>query len=199
MNLSGKLPAAVMTVLCLVLINYSCSKNDGVGTPPVANPCANVNLTVSAATDNTSSCDNSGKITATATGTGTFVFSIDGSNFQASGDFVKVAKGTYTVTVKNNSGCTATTKATVNENPATPGPFFLAAKSVISANCVSCHNPAGVQPNPNWAVDCNIVNNSANIKIRAVDQGTMPPTGALSQADKDKISAWINAGGKLDN
>jgi len=25
----------------------------------------------------------------------------------------------------------------------------------------------------------------------------MPPTGALAQADKDKISAWVAAGGKV--
>ena len=49
----------------------------------------------------------------------------------------------------------------------------------------------------NWKVDCNIVANKDRIKIRAVEQGTMPPTGALPQSEKDKITAWINAGGKI--
>jgi hypothetical protein len=51
----------------------------------------------------------------------------------------------------------------------------------------------------NWTVNCNIVTNKARIKVRAVDQGTMPPSGPLSQADKDKINAWINAGGAITN
>jgi uncharacterized membrane protein len=80
-----------------------------------------------------------------------------------------------------------------------PGALFTAVKAVITQNCVGCHNNTNSQGGMNWTVDCNIVTNKARIKARAVDQGTMPPTGPLSQADKDKITAWINAGGAITN
>jgi len=197
MNLQGKLPLAAAGIACLVLINFSCSKSNGTTVNP--DPCSGVSLSVTATTDNTTSCDNSGKISATGTGTGALSYSIDGTNFQSSGDFTKVAKGNYTVTVKNAAGCKATKAVTVGETIETPGTNFTAVKALIQANCVSCHNPTGVQPNPNWTVDCNIVNQSANIKTRVVDLGTMPPSGPLSQANKDIISNWIAAGGKISN
>jgi mono/diheme cytochrome c family protein len=199
MNLNGKLPLLAAVSFCLVLINFSCSKSSGGGTTPDPDPCSGVSLSVSATTDNSGSCDNSGKISATGSGTGTLSFSIDGTNFQASGDFTKLAKGNYTVTVKNAAGCKATKAVTIGETTEVAGPNFTAVKALIQANCVSCHNPTGVQPNPNWTVDCNIVNQSASIKTRAVDLGTMPPTGPLSQANKDIISNWIAAGGKISN
>ena len=79
----------------------------------------------------------------------------------------------------------------------TPGPLFTAVKNMMQANCQSCHNNSIANGGMNWAVDCNIVANKGRIKIRAVEQGTMPPTGALPQSEKDKITAWINAGGKI--
>jgi uncharacterized membrane protein len=78
-----------------------------------------------------------------------------------------------------------------------PGVLFTAVKSVITQNCLGCHNNTNSQGGANWSQDCNIVNNKARIKVRAVDQNTMPPSGPLSQADKDKIIAWINAGGAI--
>lgn len=79
----------------------------------------------------------------------------------------------------------------------TPGPLFNAVKSLMQANCQSCHNSNNANGNKDWTVDCNIVINKDRIKVRAVDQGSMPPTGPLSQSEKDKITAWINAGGKI--
>lgn len=61
-----------------------------------------------------SGCTPSGTITVTATGgTGTLQYSLNGGAFQASNVFTALTPGTYTVTVKDNSGCTATTTATV--------------------------------------------------------------------------------------
>jgi uncharacterized membrane protein len=79
----------------------------------------------------------------------------------------------------------------------TPGPKFIAAKAVIEANCVSCHRVGGTQPTPAFDTDCKIVSNATAIKTQAVDLGRMPQTGPLSAADKQKISDWVNAGGKL--
>lgn len=77
------------------------------------------------------------------------------------------------------------------------GPLFSAVKTMMQANCESCHNNAIANGGMNWTVDCNIVANKGRIKARAVDEGTMPPTGSLPQSDKDKITAWINAGGRI--
>jgi hypothetical protein len=51
----------------------------------------------------------------------------------------------------------------------------------------------------NWTVDCNIVANKARIKVRAVDESSMPPGAPLSAADKKKITDWITAGGEINN
>ncbi len=78
------------------------------------------------------------------------------------------------------------------------GPKYQAVKALISTNCAisGCH--AGTQ-SPNFTLDCNIINNKALIKARAVDgiPSFMPPTGQLSANDKNKISDWINAGGRF--
>lgn len=81
----------------------------------------------------------------------------------------------------------------------TPGPLFTAVKSLMQANCESCHNNSIANGGMNWTSNCNIVTNKTRIKARAVDNNPtpMPPTGALAQADKDKITAWINAGGRI--
>jgi len=79
-----------------------------------------------------------------------------------------------------------------------PGPKFLAVKSVISSNCATsgCHTSSSSAGGLNFESNTTIVNNSSRIKS-AVDQGTMPPNGQLSAADKAKINDWINAGGGL--
>ncbi len=52
-----------------------------------------------------------------AGGTGTLEYSIDGTVFQTSNQFSNLANGTYTLTVQDENGCTATTQATVNVTP----------------------------------------------------------------------------------
>jgi uncharacterized membrane protein len=178
-------------------ILFSCNKSDGSITPP--DPCRGFNITITSTTTNSSACLNDGGITVTANGSTSLQYSIDGNNFQASNVFSNLAKGTYTVTVRNGENCRQSAEVTVNEGSSTAGPQFTAVKQLIQANCVSCHAPGGQQPNPNFTIDCNIVQNAALINTRVVVQGTMPPTGPLSQTDKDKITTWINGGGKLTN
>jgi uncharacterized membrane protein len=82
---------------------------------------------------------------------------------------------------------------------AIPGSLFKEVKNLLTNNCVTCHKPGGQQPNPNFQDNCVIQANAALIKTRAVDLGTMPPTGPLSQSDKDKITNWVAAGGKVSD
>jgi gliding motility-associated-like protein len=89
-------------------------------------------LTATAATTPTS-CSGAinGTITITPTsGTGPFQYSLDGVNFQSSNSFTGLATGSYTVTVKNNSGCVSTVAATVN-----PGQPLSATAAVSNVLC----------------------------------------------------------------
>ncbi|MFN0215707.1 MAG: reprolysin-like metallopeptidase [Saprospiraceae bacterium] len=52
-------------------------------------------------------------------GTGTIEYSLDGMTFQPSNQFNNVANASYTVTVQDAKGCTATTSVTVNVPPLT--------------------------------------------------------------------------------
>jgi uncharacterized membrane protein len=86
-----------------------------------------------------------------------------------------------------------------NQQGSTPGPKFLAVKAVIDMSCAKsgCHVSPTNAGGANFESNANIVDHGAHIKARAVDEGTMPPTGQLSAADKAKISDWIIAGGRL--
>lgn len=195
--MKNQFKASFILVLLFGTILFSCSKNDGPAGPP--NLCDGVNITVTGTTSNSSACLNDGGITVTASGSSNLEYSVDGNNFQASNIFTNLAKGNYTVTVRNANNCRQTGQFTINEGSTVAGPLFSEVKQLIQTKCISCHAPGGVQPNPNWTIDCNIVLNSASINTRVVVQGTMPPTGALSQTDKNKIINWISAGGKLTN
>lgn len=90
-------------------------------------------------------------------------------------------------------------KPVVDKCSGQAGPMFTAVKTLITQRCVSCHNSTRANGGMNFTVDCNIINAQANIKSAAVDLGYMPPTGPLPQADKDKITSWIKAGGAITN
>jgi uncharacterized membrane protein len=80
---------------------------------------------------------------------------------------------------------------------ATPGSLFKEVKNLITNKCVTCHNPNGQASTANFQDNCVIQSKAALIKLRAVDQGNMPPAGSLSQNDKDKINTWVAAGGRV--
>jgi uncharacterized membrane protein len=81
----------------------------------------------------------------------------------------------------------------------TPGPKFLAAKSVITNSCAlsGCHIAPSNSGGINFGSNASIVSNGSRIKATAVDQGIMPPSRSLSASEKSIITDWINAGGRL--
>ena len=87
----------------------------------------------------------------------------------------------------------------VNKCAGTAGPLYTAVKALVQQRCIGCHNATVSNGGMNFATDCNIITAQARIKVRAVDQNSMPPNGPLAQTDKDKITAWINAGGAIRN
>ncbi len=60
--------------------------------------------------------DSDGSVSATATGgTSPYEYSLDGTNFQASGSFGSLAAGSYTLTVKDANGCISSSAASIVE------------------------------------------------------------------------------------
>jgi hypothetical protein len=160
--------------------------------------CAGVNIVVTATATPAGACGGAGGgITVSATGSTGFTYSVNGTTFQTGTSFTSLAAGSYTVTAKDANGCTGTTA--VNIAAPAAGPLFTAVKTLMQNNCQSCHNNSIANGGMNWTVDCNIVTNKDRIKARAVDNNpsSMPPSGPLAQADKDKITAWLNAGGRF--
>ncbi|MBA2498224.1 MAG: hypothetical protein H0V30_00700 [Chitinophagaceae bacterium] len=160
--------------------------------------CGGISISLSATTTSATPCGTpNGVITVTASGSTGFTYNINGGTFQSSASFNNLAAGSHTIIAKDANGCTAT--ANVNVTAAPAGPLFSAVKQLMQTNCVSCHNASQSEGGMNWTVECNIVANSARIKARAVDQNpsVMPPTGPLPASEKDKITAWINAGAKF--
>lgn len=168
--------------------------------PPGAS-CSGVTINVTGATTGNTPCEAAnGKITVTATGgSGTFTYSLNGGAFQASNIFTNLAAANYVVTAKDANGCTGNVNVTVTNLSA--GPLFSAVKAMMQTNCVSCHNNTVSNGGMNWTVDCNIVTFKDRIKARAVDgiPSPMPQGGSLPPSEKQKITDWINAGGKYTN
>ncbi len=160
-------------------------------------------ITASATTVNTIKCEsNTGSITITAGGSTGFMYNLNSGSFQTSNIFNSLAAGNYNYGVIDLNGCLKTGTATVNLAPA--GPLFLAVKAVLAVNCAipGCHSLPSPQNGLDFADDCTIVSQGLRIKARAVDANPsqMPPTGPpLSNADKQKIIDWLNAGGKHNN
>ena len=166
----------------------------------LTDPCNGVTITVNATTVNNTPCTSpaTGSITATATGgTGPYMYRLGTNPYQPSGTFNNLAAGNYTITAKDNFGCTGTRVATVGNNAA--GPLFTLVRDVLVNNCVVCHNPGNMNGGMDWTNDCNIVTFKDRINARAVqgNPSPMPPTGLLPASERQKITNWINAGGRF--
>jgi uncharacterized membrane protein len=204
--------AFLVASVFIVTVYTSCSKGGGDNTPEPANPCLGVTVAVTAAITPATTGQSNGIITASATGGSGFTFSSNGTTFQSSGTFSNLAAGNYTITAKNSNGCLgsatfAVTSTAPSACSGTAGPLFLAVKAVVQANCAvsGCHNAITTQNGINFSNDCDIVTQSARIKVRAVDQaGTtnqmpQPPRAALSVTGQQKITDWVAAGGGFTN
>jgi hypothetical protein len=177
---------------------FSCSKESNPG--PSNDPCAGKTISITATAANASPCGNTGSISVSATGSTGFSFKLNSSgSYQASGNFNGVAAGSYIVFAKDADGCEKTKSVTVN-SAGTAGPLFTAVKNLMSTTCQPCHNNTTQNGGMNWAVQCNIIQFQSRIKVRAVDEGTMPQGGPeLTTAQKAVITNWINAGGRFED
>jgi uncharacterized membrane protein len=163
--------------------------------------CSGVNITITPTIVNTTPCvtpANNGSITVTATGSTAFTYNNNGGAYQASNVFSALNAGTYLIGVKDANGCTKTQSVTVAV--VTPGTTFAPLKTLIQSRCSGsgCHTNGGSAAGYNFDTDCNIVKYWSQINGACVT-GTlkkMPlsPQPALTAAEKQTITDWINAG-----
>ncbi len=80
--------------------------------------CTQSDLAVSVASSTEPNCSTAGSITVAGSGgTAPYEFSIDGTSFQSSTTFSDISAGTYTITVQDSDGCTATVAAELIAGP----------------------------------------------------------------------------------
>lgn len=76
-------------------------------------------------------------------------------------------------------------------------------QTILSNNCTSCHNSLSASGGIDLS-SYTLAKNKAldgRIKVRAIDnsditKGPMPPSGVISQAERDLLQCWINNGAK---
>jgi mono/diheme cytochrome c family protein len=163
--------------------------------------CTGVTINITATPTGTTPCvSGSGSISVAATGgTAPYTYSLNNSSqFQSSNTFSNLNQGTYSISVRDANGCSAT-QSSIAITDRAAGPLFTAVKALIQANCTSCHNANVANGGVNLNADCNIVSARERIRVRAVDGtgGPMPQSGLLPLTERQKITAWINAGGRV--
>lgn len=161
---------------CNVQVNAEVRNQDGVNASAVSSP---------------SDCINpDGTIQVTATdGITPYEYKLDNGTFQASPNFSGLAPDTYTVTVKDASGCEVEIATEIMSTVT-----FAAIRSLVQTNCATsgCHD--GSQA-PDFRNDGNIVGQAARIRARTSAR-SMPPSGngTLSNDQIANIVCWVNDG-----
>jgi len=178
---------------CLILgltIIQSCKKTD----TPEPDPCSGVSYTIEFSKTEAVGGVNNGTITVSAPLGDTITYRLNNGAFQSSRFFTNLAPGNFIITVKNQKGCTDTTQATILAY----GPKYAQVRQLINGYCGPCHLNNGMEGGKNFDTDANVIASKDRIKVRAVDGNPtfMPQGGQLTTIDKQKITDWINIGGR---
>ncbi len=169
----------------------SCNKTD---TP---HPCTGVRYTIDFTKTESVGGANNGTITISAPLGDTITYSLNNGAFQSSRFFTNLAPGNFKITVKNQKGCTDTTQTTLLNY----GPKYALVRQIVNGYCGPCHLNNGMDGGKNFDTDATVVASKDRIKARAVDgiPSFMPQGGQLTTIDKQKITDWINAGGRTSD
>ena len=125
---------SLISISFLVINFTSCSKPDSAA----ADPCAGKTIVVTATTTPTSGgSSTNGSINAAATGSTGFTFSINGGAFLGSGNFTGLAAGSYSISAKDNSGCTSSKSFNVT---ASPCPTIVITGTTVNASNATAAN-----------------------------------------------------------
>lgn len=161
------------------------------------NPCSGVTITLSATTVNVLPCpQTNGSLALTASGgSAPYTYNKNGGTYQSGGTFSNLTVGNYTMGVKDANGCLGTQVFNITTQPM--GPTFTNVRTIIRANCGSCHLNGGNTAGYNFDNDCSIVTYWSQIKGSCVSPYTlrrMPTSAPLSSTLQAQITAWVNAG-----
>jgi uncharacterized protein YqfB (UPF0267 family) len=175
--------------------DYTITVRDASGCESTTNAKINTSAAPTVTVNATNSgCDAAtGGLQVTATGgSGTLQYSIDGTTFKSSGEFINLTAGDYTVTVRDASGCTATATKKIEVDPASIS-YATTIKTIISTNCAisGCHVAGTGRAN---FTDFDIIKARAGqIKTRTGNK-SMPLGGSLTDAEIKQIACWVDAG-----
>lgn len=106
-------------------------------------------LTLSVTTNDVTTCagDSAGSIEATGGGgTGLLEYSVDGINFQASGNFMNLPGGTYTVYLQDETGCSLTEPAEIQEPEPVTATIEKTDATFGNLGSITISDPAGGTP-----------------------------------------------------
>jgi hypothetical protein len=122
-----------------------------------------------------------------------YQYQLNSNAFGNSSIFSALAPASYTITVKDSKGCTKThtavvTKSTTNSVISYTNDIL----PLLTANCnfTGCHTSGS----RDFTTYDKVKAKRTNIKLRT-GNGTMPPSGALSQAQIALIACWVDGGG----
>ncbi|HYF69594.1 MAG TPA: c-type cytochrome [Ohtaekwangia sp.] len=138
-------------------------------------------------------CETStGAISVVATGgTGPYMYQLNNGTFVEDDEFIELPADSYTVTVKDATGCTTTSAPVkVLSNVS----FATDIQPLLTQKCVGCHGPGGVRDDLQWNNYETIKAHASNIKTKT-GNGSMPKGGPeLPQSEKDMIACWVDDG-----
>lgn len=160
--------------------NYRLRVRDAAGcTAEIMVQVKNAANTIQASTTKTDiTCQQpSGTITVTATGGGSpYQYSIDGgTTFQSSHVFNSLAAGTYTIRVKDLSGCTADATATISQNSSVPSGTISPSAAGICSNGTQVLTASG-GTSYQWQLNGNNISGATASTYTATAAGTYSVT-----------------------
>ncbi len=155
-------------------------------------PGTTLAASVSATADNQCVTDNGKLVIETTGGVLPYQFKIGTGAFGTAATFDGLKEGNYTVTVKDNAGCTVTINSTVPHG-STGVSFASQIDPILKANCTSssCHGSGS--SNGDWTKFANVSAKAALIRNRTTDK-TMPQGGSLTAEQIALIACWVNDG-----
>ncbi len=177
-------------LIALVGLLWACDQNDD-----LENPCSETSIEVTILQTVDSPCgEQVGQISATASGgTGLLQYSINGINFQDTGNFDELAPGKYQVLVRDAAGCEGSVSTVLVSGVL----FGQEVEGLIESTCAitSCH-VTGAQA-PDLSLRSNIFTAAPRI-LTQLNAGLMPPKDAgvdpLAMDDAQKIKCWVEEG-----
>jgi len=145
-------------------------------------------------TEDTECVGGNGIIEVNATG-GSSPYEFDiGNGFSGQSTFSGLAAGDYQVIVRDAEGCTFTVNVSVNQGD-TNTSYANDIEPIMLASCAipGCHN--GDNGEGNWTNFSEVQDKAEEIKTRTQD-GSMPQTGSITDAEIALIACWVDEGAK---